>query len=122
MSDEINEKKGLTKKANEWLMKLIDGGQAEQAVSGNPFAYRDGELYLLFDTIRISNSTIIKNSMERGVRCVDICYYWKGAGVYKNVVHHMSLDIDQHHQNLCISGIQGSMKMTIKESIDGMFV
>jgi hypothetical protein len=96
----------LTNKAQEWCRDhLFNEGFTDK---NNPFYNaKDGDLYLQYDEIRISNFAKID-----GVG-VNVNYYWKGWKVCLFPVNNISLDMSPAINSLNLNGIAGSMKMVI---------
>lgn len=98
----------LTGQAQYWVKDfLFNEGFTDK---NNPFFnVPEGALHLRYDEIRISNFAKID-----GVG-VNVNYYWKGWKVGIFPVNNVSLDTAPAINSLNLNGIEGSMKIVIRD-------
>ncbi len=81
--------------------------EADNDAPKNPFFRHEGELYLRFDCIKLTNASLIDGGG------VEVGYYWHGIKMCIFPVDRISLEIRGLQSSLDLTGIKGAMRMVI---------
>ncbi len=103
----VGEDRGLSKYANKWVQEILTKGEFE-ASPDNPFFYKNKELRLSFNNVKIDNA-------KKGDGLI-VTYIWNGVPVCIFPVPNMSVDYagpSKVGRFLSLEGIEGSLKMVI---------